>query len=475
MPLDCLLPPAMSVLREAFDAGLEAVRGEACLRGHLAARPVAGRTVIIAVGKAAVSMTAGACDILGPQVEGIALTRYGHCGGFALPPGIAVIEASHPVPDAEGEAAARRIHDCVAGLTADDRLIALISGGGSALLALPGHGVTLAEKQALNRALLASGASVAEMNCVRKHLSAIKGGRLALAAWPARVETYCLSDVAGDDPAAIASGPTVPDTATLADAKAVLARYGIAPSPAVAAALGDPRNALPPADHPAFADARVEVVASAGTAIAAAADVAARAGYAPVILGDAIEGEARAVGASHAALARTEQARGGRHALISGGECTVTLRDPQGRGGPNGEYLLALALALEGQPGICVLAADTDGIDGNGDNAAAPRRRARQRPRGGAGPQPFRRHLRGARRSGDDRTDPHQCQRSADHPCRRRRGARLTLLANCPDQIIDWSSILRERRRHDRSAHGFGRADGRCGFPAGCLPNAPAA
>lgn len=359
------------MLLRAVQAGLDAVRGEACLRGHLTPKDIQGRTIIVAAGKAAVSMAAGASDILGPEIEGIALTRYGHCGAFRLPPGITVIEAAHPVPDASGAAAARSILALAESLTMQDRLIALISGGGSALLALPAPGVTLAEKQAVNRALLASGASVTEMNCVRKHLSAIKGGRLALAACPARVETYCISDVAGDDPAQIASGPTVPDSTTQADARAVLEHYHIQASPGVAAALRDPANALPPADHPVFVGARVEVVARARTAIDAAAAALAEAGYMPVFLGDAIEGEARAVGRAHAVLALQYQTRGGRFALISGGECTVRLTEGAGRGGPNAEYLMALALGLNDQPGISAIAVDTDGIDGNGDNAGA--------------------------------------------------------------------------------------------------------
>ena len=359
------------MLLSAIQAGLGAVRGEACLRRQLAPKDTQGRIVILAAGKAAVSMAAEACDILGPEVEGIALTRYGHCGAFRLPAGITVIEAAHPVPDASGEVAARRILALAESLTVQDRLIALISGGGSALLALPAPGVTLAEKQAVNRALLASGATVTEMNCVRKHLSAIKGGRLALAASPAPVETYCISDVAGDDPAQIASGPTVPDCSTLEDARLVLERYGIKGSPGVAAALRDPANALPPADHPVFVRSRVEVVASARMALEAAAASLLEAGYTPVILGDAIEGEARAVGATHAALALQYQTLGGRFALISGGECTVRLTEGAGKGGPNAEYLMALALGLDGQPGISAIAVDTDGIDGSGDNAGA--------------------------------------------------------------------------------------------------------
>ena len=362
---------ARDLLVRAMQAGLDAVRGESCLRGHVSPVAVAGRTVVIAVGKAAVSMTAGAAEILGPGIEGIALTRYGHRGEFRLPPGIAVIEAAHPVPDANGEAAARRILALAESLTAQDRAVVLISGGGSALLALPAAGINLAEKQAVNRALLASGAAIGEMNCVRKHLSAIKGGRLALAAWPARVETYCISDVVGDDPALIASGPTVPDTTTQADARAVLARYAIVPSPGVAAVLADPAHALPAPDHPAFADAPVAIVARPVAALEAAAGVVAAAGYAPVMLGDAIEGEARMVGSEHAALALQHRARGQRVALISGGECTVRLRPDAGRGGPNAEYLMALALGLGGAAGISALAVDTDGIDGSGDNAGA--------------------------------------------------------------------------------------------------------
>jgi len=364
-------PQFRRILLSAMQAGLDAVQGEACLRGHLVPKSVEGRTVLLAVGKAAVSMMVGACDILGPEVEGIALTRYGHCGAIELPAGITVIEAAHPVPDASGEAAARQILALAKSLTVQDRLIALISGGGSALLACPVPGVTLTEKQGLTRALLASGASVAEMNCVRKHLSAVKGGRLALAAAPAQVETYCISDVAGDDPALIASGPTLPDRTTQADARSVLERYGIEPSPTVAAALRDPANALPPADHPVFAEARVEVVASARTALDAAGAALAEAGYTPVILGDAIEGEARVLGAAHAALALQYQTRGGRFALVSGGECTVRLTEGAGKGGPNAEYLMALALGLNGQPGISAIAVDTDGIDGSGDNAGA--------------------------------------------------------------------------------------------------------
>lgn len=359
------------LLKEALAAAVQAVQPANCLAGVLHRLPVEGRTVVIAVGKAATAMAAAAQSILGDGIEGLVLTRYGHGGGIVLPPSFEIIEAAHPVPDARGEAAAGRVLALARGLRAEDRLIVLISGGGSALLALPATGISLADKQAVNRALLASGATVSEMNCVRKHLSAIKGGRLALAAAPARIETYCISDVAGDDPAVIASGPTVPDAATLEEARAVLARYAINPPAAVLTALADPRNALPPPDHPAFAGAVVQVVARPLDALAEAARIVAAHGYEAVILGDSIEGEAASLGAAHAALALGYRARSGRHALISGGECTVRLKGPGGEGGPNGEYLLALALGLASCPGVFALAADTDGIDGNGDNAGA--------------------------------------------------------------------------------------------------------
>jgi len=326
---------------------------------------------VLALGKAAVSMSAAATQILGDEVEGLALTRYGHIGTVSLPPSVEVIEAGHPVPDQNGERAAARIFDLAKGLTENDRCIVLISGGGSALCALPGHGVTLADKRALAKRLLASGASVREINCVRKHLSACKGGRLALAAAPSIVETYCISDVAGDDPAHIASGPTVPDTTSQSDAMAILHKYKVAASDAVYAALNDPRNALPAKDHPAFVAGNVSVVARSRDALDAAARFVANRGYKPIVLGGDIEGEAREVGLAHAGRALELSKSSQRYALISGGECTVTLQDRAGRGGPNLEYLLALALALRGAPGVSALAADTDGIDGNSEAAGA--------------------------------------------------------------------------------------------------------
>jgi hydroxypyruvate reductase len=285
-----------------------------------------------------------------------------------------VVEAAHPVPDAAGRAVAARIHAMVGGLSADDLVLCLISGGGSALLALPADGLTLEDKQAVGRALLKSGADIAEMNCVRKHLSAIKGGRLAAAAAPARVVTLAISDVPGDDPAVIASGPSVPDPTSFTDARAILAKYAITPPPAVAAILEAAREETPKPGDPRLAGAELRLIARPQDALEAAAEAARRLGVAPLILGDAIEGEAREVAKVMAAIAK-QAARHGQPAappcvLLSGGETTVTVRG-KGRGGRNAEFLLALAVALEGHGGIHAIACDTDGIDGSEDNAGA--------------------------------------------------------------------------------------------------------
>jgi hydroxypyruvate reductase len=305
-------------------------------------------------------------------LSGLVITRYGH--GVGALPRIEVVEASHPVPDAAGERAAARILGMVQGLTPDDLVLCLISGGGSSLLALPAPGVTLADKQAVNRALLRSGASIHEMNCVRKHLSAIKGGRLAAAAGPARLVTLVISDVPGDDPSVIASGPTVPDATTLADARAVLARYGIVPPSAVQAHLMDEAAETPKPGDATFRHCETHVIASPQASLEAAAAVAKAAGVLPVILGDAIEGEAAEVARVMAGIAK-HCALHGQPArppcvLISGGETTVTVRG-QGRGGRNAEFLLGLAVALDGHSGISAIACDTDGIDGTEDNAGA--------------------------------------------------------------------------------------------------------
>lgn len=365
MPVD-----SRSVLCRLLRAAVQSAAPALCVPACLPERPK-GRTIVVGAGKAAAAMAEAVEDHWKGPLDGLVVTRYGH----GLPTRrIEVVEAAHPVPDAAGLAAATRILELVSGLTEDDLVICLASGGGSALMALPAPGVSLEEKRALNRALLKSGADITEMNTVRKHLSAIKGGRLALAAWPARVVTLAISDVPGDDPAVIASGPAVADPTTHADARAVLAKYRIPLPPAVAAALADdaPETAKP--GDPRLARSEVRLVATPRAALLAAAREAQAAGITPVILGDTIEGEAREVARVMAAIA-VNVARHGEPAaapcvLLSGGETTVTVTG-QGRGGRNVEFLLALTLALNGAPGISALAADTDGIDGSEDNAGA--------------------------------------------------------------------------------------------------------
>ena len=304
-------------------------------------------------------------------IEGLVVTRYGH----GVPcRHIEVVEASHPVPGEAGSKAARRILDKVSGLTADDLVLFLISGGGSALLALPPDGITLADKQAINRALLKCGAPIAEMNAVRKHLSVIKGGRLAVAAAPAQVVTLAISDVPGDDISVIASGPAAPDASTRIDALAVLTRYGIAIPASVASHLEGGGSETPKPGDPRLAKVTNILVATPQKSLEAAAKVARDAGLAVMILGNAIEGEARDVGIVHAGIARQcgdwGQPLEIPCVLISGGETTVTMRG-NGRGGRNAEFLLSLGIAAGGRNGIWALAADTDGIDGSEDNAGA--------------------------------------------------------------------------------------------------------
>jgi glycerate-2-kinase len=305
-------------------------------------------------------------------MEGLVVTRYGHAAPTAR---IEVVEASHPVPDAAGENAAARILKAVQGLTADDLVLALISGGGSALMPLAAPGLTLADKQAVNRALLACGATINEMNVVRRHLSAIKGGRLAAAAHPARVVTLAISDVPGDDPAAIASGPTVPDPSSFADARAIVARYGIALPEPVRAHLDAAAEETPKPGDSRLARAEYKLIATPLMALHAAAKEAEALGITPLILGDALEGEAREAGTLLAGIARSVATHGlparPPAVLLSGGETTVTLGGAQGAGGRNGECLLGLAVALAGQPGVWALMADTDGIDGSENNAGA--------------------------------------------------------------------------------------------------------
>jgi hydroxypyruvate reductase len=282
-----------------------------------------------------------------------------------------MVEAGHPVPDAAGLSATERVLGLAGSATADDLLLVLMSGGASANWIAPAEGLTLAEKRAVTTSLLRSGASIGEINTVRKHLSRIKGGRLAALARPAHLVTLAISDVPGDDPAVIGSGPTVPDPSSLAQAREIVARYRLDPPAAVARALADPANETPKPGDAAFATSEYRLVARPADAFAAAAMAVRAGGYEPVLLGDRIEGEAREVAAAHARLALDLQAGGRRAVILSGGELTVTIRG-RGRGGPNQEYALALAVALEGRAGITALSADTDGTDGGSGSADDP-------------------------------------------------------------------------------------------------------
>ena len=341
--------------------------------------PPKGRTLVLGAGKAGGAMAA-AVDALWPQdapLSGLVVTRYEHVPpAYKAKPGrIEVVEASHPVPDAAGERAAQRILELTQGLTADDLVLCLISGGASALLSLPAPGLGLEDKRAINKALLNSGAAIDEMNCVRKHLSAIKGGRLAAACAPARVVTLLISDVPGDAPEVIGSGPTVPDPSTCADALGILQRYGIPVPAAARAGLASGAFETPKPGDARFAGHQVHMIATPQQSLEAAAALARESGLDAHILSDEIEGESREVGKVHAALARAVARRGEPFTrpcvILSGGETTVTVRSKGGRGGRAGEFLLGCAIALQGQPGVHVLAADTDGIDGIEDNAGA--------------------------------------------------------------------------------------------------------
>lgn len=362
-----------TVLRNLFEAAIAAANPDLAVPRFLP-QPPTGRTVVVGAGKAAAAM-ARAVEHHWPQerqLSGVVVTRYGY--GVEPLPRIAVIEASHPVPDAAGERAAAQILESVKGLTADDLVLCLISGGGSALLSLPAPGISLADKQAINRALLKSGAPIDAMNCVRKHLSAIKAGRLAQAAYPARVMTLVISDVPGDSPSVIASGPTVPDTTTVADALEVLRRYAIAVPDSVARHLASPSAETPKPDDPAFARTETHLIATPQMALEAAAEVARGVGLTPVILGDSLEGEASEVGRVMAGIAQQVVRHGQPVAapcvLLSGGETTVTVRGT-GRGGRNVEFLLSLAVALKGEAGVYAIAGDTDGVDGAEEIAGA--------------------------------------------------------------------------------------------------------
>ena len=358
------------LLARMFDAAVAAAQPALRIPACLPSPPM-GRTVVVGAGKASAAMAQALERHWAGPLTGLVVTRY----GYAVPcERIRIVEAAHPVPDAAGLEAARQVMLAVQGLGADDLVICLVSGGGSALLPLPGEGVSLDDKQRVNRALLASGANIGEMNCVRRHLSGIKGGRLAAACHPARVVNLLISDVPGDDPADIASGPTVADSSTCADALDIVRRYGIAlPASARRLLESGAGETVKPGD-PRLARVTTRIVASPQMALEAAAEVARAAGVTPLILGDSIEGEAREVARVMAGIAlqarRHAQPLGAPCVLLSGGETTVTVRG-KGRGGRNVEFLLALGLALGGAPGIHALAADTDGVDGAEEVAGA--------------------------------------------------------------------------------------------------------
>ncbi len=358
------------LLQRLFEAAVAAAQPAQCVPPHLPPAP-AGRLVVVGAGKASAEMARAVEDHWQGELSGLVVTRYGHAAPCRH---IEIVEAAHPVPDAAGAAAADRICALAEGLGADDLLLCLISGGGSALLAKPLPGLTLDDKQAIARALLKSGASIGEMNCVRRHLSAVKGGRLAALAHPARVVSLLISDVPGDDPAVIASGPTVPDATTCADALAIAKRYGITLPPAARDILESGRGETVKPGDPRLAGAEARMIATPQMALEAAAAVAAEAGLPAHILGNAIEGEARDVGKVLAGIAlqvaRHRQPFTPPCVLLSGGETTVTVRG-DGRGGRNVEFLLSLAIALDGEPSTYAIACDTDGVDGLEEIAGA--------------------------------------------------------------------------------------------------------
>lgn len=357
-------------LTQIFEAAVAAADPELTIRRRLPAKPK-GRTIVIGAGKGSAQMAAAFEKAWDGPLEGVVVTRY----GFAAPcERIRIIEASHPVPDANGLEAAKLLLETVSGLTEDDLVVALVSGGGSALLPSPAGTLTLADEIAVNEALLASGAPISAMNTIRKHISGIKGGRLAAAAYPARVVSLVVSDIPGDNPALVASGPTVPDEASRADALRMIETYRIALPANVMAHINSAAADAPQPSDPRFARNEVHVIASAGVSLDAAAAAARELGVETVILSDAIEGEAREVGGVHAAIAREVAVRNRPFnkpvLILSGGETTVTLR-AKGKGGRNSEFLLAFAIGIDGLSGVDALAADTDGIDGSEDNAGA--------------------------------------------------------------------------------------------------------
>ena len=364
------LDDVKAFLTDVFEIAVRAADPALCLPPYLPETPN-GRVIVVGAGKAAAAM-AQAVEAHWPgELEGLVVTRYGHAVDCQH---IEIVEASHPVPDEAGVDAARRILEKVSGLTPNDLVLCLISGGGSALLTVPGNGLSLADKQEINRALLKSGANITEMNTVRRHLSAIKGGRLALAASPAKVVTLAISDVPGDDPGVIASGPTVGDPTTVTEAREVLARYAIEIPPAIETFLSGSDAETPKPDDPRLAGTTLRMVATPMASLEAAAVRCQNAGLLAEIQGDDLEGEARTLAREHARIVRDTaavmQPGDVPIALISGGETTVTVQG-NGRGGRNAEYALALAIELDGDPRVYAIACDTDGIDGSEDNAGA--------------------------------------------------------------------------------------------------------
>lgn len=363
-------PNSRDFLRLLYETAVAAAKPQQCLAQRFPARPTEGRLFIISAGKAAAGMARAAEEYYENDggldaIEGIAITRYGY--GEPLKK-LKLIEAGHPIPDQNSVEAAQAAIELASAAGEDDLVLVLMSGGASALTVAPAGDITLAEKQAVTRALLRSGAPIRDVNCVRKHLSRIKGGKLALLAYPAEIMTFAISDVPGDAPDTIGSGPTSPDSTTLEDARRILRDYQIEIPSSVAAVLDDPSSETPKPSDPVFAKARFELAATGRDALEAAAEVARNRGYEVVLLGDAIEGEAREVAAAHAALALRLRAEGRRAVILSGGELTVTIKG-NGQGGPNQEYALALAAHLKGAGNIAALAADTDGTDGGSGSA----------------------------------------------------------------------------------------------------------
>ncbi|WP_332820727.1 glycerate kinase type-2 family protein [Pseudomonas sp.] len=364
MPID-----PQSLLRELFASAIDAAHPRQVLADYLPADR-SGRVIVIGAGKAAAAMAEVIEREWQGEVSGLVVTRYEHGANCRK---IEVVEAAHPVPDDAGERVARRVLALVSNLTESDRVIFLLSGGGSSLLALPADGISLKDKQAINKALLRSGATIGEMNCVRKHLSAIKGGRLAKACWPASVYTYAISDVPGDEATVIASGPTVADPTTSAQTLAILSRYAIAIPSKVGAWLQNPASETVKPGDPCLSRSHFQLIAAPQQSLDAAAARAEAAGFATLILGD-LEGESREVAKVHAGIAKQVLLHGQPIkppcVILSGGETTVTVRG-HGRGGRNAEFLLSLTDSLKGLPGVYALAGDTDGIDGSEDNAGA--------------------------------------------------------------------------------------------------------